>query len=409
MSPGCPVLLLGEGAELDDVASVLRGLGAAFEECRGAEAAGPVVLPRDLLVATARRALALPRPARGHLEARGPARVAVVTSDSPSLRAGLREAGFDLLLRRPVHPTALRLLLLRLLYRGPERRRETRVSVGLAARYRAGLLWRKAVLTELSTGGCRLLAARTARPGWSITVEIPDPAASGAPLRLLGRVVRANAVSPVDPTFTLALSFVKLTEGTRQRLARIVAAHERGPASLPGGWELEEPAPAPGAAQESALQPEVPETTPEEPEPQEGIAPEATPAGADRRRAPRAAYTTRVVTLGEEAAHVVMGRDLSPGGIRIEPHGGLERGQRVALALHGTGLPVPLVVRGSVLRDDGDAGLVIRFDPLGPAQSEALKKILAGLGGIEALGTSAAGCEHVVTRILDGQGAPQAA
>jgi hypothetical protein len=116
-----------------------------------------------------------------------------------------------------------------------------------------------------------------------------------------------------------------------------------------------------------------------------------------------------VVTLGEEAAHVVMGRDLSPGGIRIEPHGGLERGQRVALALHGTGLPVPLVVRGSVLRDDGDAGLVIRFDPLGPAQSEALTKILAGLGGIEALGTSAAGCEQVVTRLLDGSDAPQTA
>lgn len=257
MGAACPVLLLAEGDELDDVASVLRGLGAAFELRKGASAAGPVPLPRDLLVATARRALALPAPPRGPAELRGAARVAIVDSDSPGLRAGLREAGFDLLVRRPVHPTALRLLLLRLLYRGPERRRETRVSVGASTRYRSGLLWRRAVLTELSVGGCRLLTPRPVALGWRIGVEIPD--APGSPLRLSGRVVRSNGVGPADTSFTLAVEFLKVTPGARERLARIVASHEQGPAPLSDGWTLEEASPAArdqaGDAEPTAIEP----------------------------------------------------------------------------------------------------------------------------------------------------------
>ncbi len=109
----------------------------------------------------------------------------------------------------------------------------------------------------------------------------------------------------------------------------------------------------------------------------------------------------RVVTLGEEAAHVVMGRDLSLGGIRIERHGGLEQGQRLALALHGASLPVPVVVKGSVLRDDGDAGLVILFDPPSQAQKIALEKLMAELGGFESFGPGGESCSNVVTSVVD--------
>jgi len=390
----CPVLLLGEGGELGDVVSALRSLEVAFELREAAD--GPVELPRDLLVATARRGIALPPPPRGPREGRGPARVAFVDSDSPGLRAGLRNAGFDLLIRPPVHPTALRLLLLRLLYRGPERRRETRVAVGANARYRAGLLWRRAVLAEVSTGGCRLLVPRPIALGGRIAVEIPGE--GGAALRLSARVVRSNSVSPTDPTCTVALAFEKVTDAARERLARIVAAYERGPASMPGGWDVQEPVELPPQVAAGA---EPTESAAGEPELAEaGSEPETESTPDERRRSARPAYTMRVVTLGEEAARVVMGRDLSAGGIRIEPHGGIERGQRLALALHGGGLAVPLVVRGVVIRDDGDAGLVIRFDTLSPAQNEALAKIVAGLGGIEAIGPHAETTPQLVTRVL---------
>jgi len=388
----CPVLLLGDSGELDDVASVLRSLGVCFEERQNAEAAGPVPLPRDLLVATARRALALPPPPAGRLEARGPARVAVVASDSPDLRTGLRGAGFELLVRRPVHPTALRLLLLRLLYRGPERRSELRVSVGATTRYRRALLWRRAILTELSAGGCRLLAPRALRAGSKVDLEIPDPDSPGAPVRMLGRIVRCNAMSPTDPTFTLALQFIRVGDAVHQRLVQIVEAYGRGPVSLADGWDLEDVAAERIAPEAVAMEPETAELALADPKP---------PLGAERRSSQRPSYVTRVVTLGEEAAQVLMARDLSTGGIRVEPHGGLERGQRLALALHGIGLEVPIVVRGSVFRDDGDAGLVIRFDPLSGVQRDGLEKLMAGLAGIEALGPSGAGAESVLARILD--------
>lgn len=382
-------MLLCDGDELDDVATILRGLGVSFEHRRGAEAAQPLPLPADLLVASARRALVLPPAPVGPLEAAGPARVAIATADSPGLRTGLREAGFGLLVRRPVHPTALRLLLLRLLYRGSERRRHPRVSVGVSTRWRRALVWRRAILAELSAGGCRLLTSRLVPVGRRLRIEVPDPSIPGARIRVRGRVVRANALAPGDPTATVAIQFLEPKAAVLARLEQIVAAYELGPASMPGGWVLEEPAaPTPGEApSEQSKQP---------------VAAEA--SVSERRSSPRTRYGARIVTLGEEAAHVVMGRDLSLGGVRIEPHGGLERGQSLALALHGAGLAVPIVVRGTVKRDDGEAGLVIVFDALPAAQGEALAKLLASLGGIETLGPSGSGQESVVTQILPAEG-----
>lgn len=362
MTDASAVLLLHEGGELDDVAGLLRGLGIAYEERSGSSGVGPIVLPTDLLVADGRRALSLPPPPRGAREGRAAARIAVVGSDSQGLRAKLREVGFDVLVRRPVHPTALRLLLLRYLYRGPERREGVRVPVGAPVRFRSFLRWRRGVLTEVSTGGCRLLAPRALRPGRRVVIEIPDGAGRGATARVRGRVVRANGFGPSDPTASIALAFVSPSAAARKGIDRLLQDHLRGPASPAAGWDLEEPA---------TVVPAVEATSPVEPE--------------DRRTMARSRYRARVVTLGEQAAHVVMGCDLSLGGIRIERHGGLEVGQALSLALHGAGTSVPLVLQGRVLRDDGARGLVIRFDEGSPAQTEALTKLIAGLGAIDAL------------------------
>jgi hypothetical protein len=381
------VLLLHEAGELDDVATLLRTLGIAFEQRTGPEAAA--LLPRDLLIATARQALGLPRLPSGPRGTAAPARLAVVEADAPGLRESLGEAGFELLLRRPVHPTALRLLLLRLLYRGPERRSRLRVAVGTAVRFRRALLWRKAILAELSSSGCRLLTARGVRTGARLLLELRGPVSPDSPLRVSGRVVRSNTLGPADPTHTLALEFLGMNQASRECLERIVAAHGRGPASLQDGGQSEAPAPS------------SPSTASSPPGPGEPATPgEAEACGAERRHRTRTPYATRVVTLGEEAAHVVMGRDLSLGGIRIEPHGGLERDQQVALAIHGSALAVPLVVRGRVARDDGEAGLVVLFDPLAPAQQLALEKLLGQLGGIEVLGPGGDGAESLVARVL---------
>lgn len=365
MSQPLPVLLVHDDGELDEIAGILRGLGIGFSERRGEEARRAMPLPRDLLVASIPRALSLPPPPAG---SQGAARLAVGASEGQAIRAGLRLSGFDLMVRLPVHPTALRLLLLRLLYRGSERRELPRVAVGLPARMRRWQRWHAAVLAEISVGGCRLLAPRAVPSGGRVVVEIPDAAGTGKPFRVKGLVVRSNAMGPGDATAVLAVAFPKLAPAILQRLEAMVSHFATGPASLPGPVSLLEPMPEPVAEIAPASLGEATEE-----------------AQGNRRRGPRTRYRSRIVTLGEEAAHVVIGRDLSMGGLRIEPHGALECGQAVSVALHGADLSVPLVLGGVVARDDGDAGLVICFSPLAPAQRSGLEKVLAERSSLDSL------------------------
>jgi hypothetical protein len=211
--------------------------------------------------------------------------------------------------RRPVHPTALRLLLLRLLYRGPERRRKLRVAVGTAIRYRRALLWRSAMLTELSSSGCRLLAARGVPAGGRVRLELPDPASPAAPLRVRGRVLRSNVLGPSDPTHTLAVEFRGLKDAVRARVEQIVAAARGGSAD---------------------------------------VGPAVTrPVGARAQAPASLPPTPRVVTLSE-GAHVVMGRDLS----RWDPHQP-RRSQRDHGWRSRSMAVLDVVVQGTVARDEG--------------------------------------------------------
>jgi hypothetical protein len=119
-------------------------------------------------------------------------RVVVVSEDSNTLRAKLREIGFDYLVRRPVHPEALRLLLLHCLYTGDERRREPRVPVGFEISFRTGMLPRRATLADLSSRGCRLLSRYALEPGKRITLQIPQALGSSEALTLRGRIIRMS-------------------------------------------------------------------------------------------------------------------------------------------------------------------------------------------------------------------------
>ena len=107
------------------------------------------------------------------------------------------------------------------------------------------------------------------------------------------------------------------------------------------------------------------EDEPEKPDPDE------------RRSDPRIPYDRRVVALGEEAARVLVGRDLSHGGMRIGPTDAVDVGDTLRVALHcGTELE-PLVVLATALRDDGVAGVVLEFQELSDGQRDHLEKIIA--------------------------------
>ena len=139
MSTSPPVILLHDG-ELDDVRELLDELGAEYLQLRGGNIPETLDPPEHLFITTSRRAML----ARDWPPSRGtpprPYKIGIVSEDSNTLRSMLRRIGFDLLIRRPVHPYALRLVILRALYLGEERRRERRVPVGYEISYRLSLI-----------------------------------------------------------------------------------------------------------------------------------------------------------------------------------------------------------------------------------------------------------------------------
>jgi len=106
------------------------------------------------------------------------------------------------------------------------------------------------------------------------------------------------------------------------------------------------------------------------------------PAGntkKNQRKHSRRAYPKRVIALQDEAAQVVRARDLSLGGMSVDPDPLLSPGRHISIALHGSGLAEPLVVQARVLRHDAVRGVALRFVELNSSTKEGLAKLLEDL------------------------------
>jgi hypothetical protein len=467
-----PVVLVDDG-ELDDVRDLLGGLGVEFAHLRGGAVPKRIEAPRDLFLSTMRRAsLARPWPhsADGLLR---PVRIAIVEEDSPTARSALRKLGFAYLVRRPVHPVALRLLVLRALYQGDERRGDARVPVGVDVTLRTGLRRRDALLADLSRGGCRLVTDRALPAGAKITLHLPRELLGESDLSLAGQILRCerDARALADGGFQIAVRFQGLKGAERQRLERFLARRDvrLGPAVEPRVEPLRKPAPdveatpgddtrltasqtngapataaeaeapAPDAAPDSAAQavvwhPRRRPAAPEEPARNEAVRPEpppepprapASPApgerpprlvpppprptapgnaparlGAalisrsgerrgrppERRRHDRRSYERRVLAEAASAMHrMLLGRDISAGGMRVDRHPDLRVGARLRLALYDAAREAPLVIDAVVTRDDGAAGFGLQFLAVQPELATRLEQLVATLPPIEPL------------------------
>jgi hypothetical protein len=499
------VLLLDDG-ELDDVQALLQEIGVGYGRVRGGAIVPNTPSPTRLFIATPRRVGAVQLPAPGTPEADGLIRIVVVNEDSPTLRARLRAVGFDYLVRRPVHPEALRLLLLRCLYTGEERRTEPRVPVGLEVSFRAGLLPRRATLADLSTRGCRLLSKWALEPGKRISLSIPVPGSPQDAVQLKGRVLRMRLDERLGPDgpYSAAVSFETVAPEARDGLDRILRDRARGPATLghesegvaaadphaldapetraeglARGLDVEidvtleavpdaagrqpeaprpearpraaapsapprpaaarvapapRPAPAPersaprpapeprpAPAVEAAAAPaapasqpataplgtrpappaQAPAPAPAAPEPEPGEPP-STAFPGDRRHGRRGAYARRVPAFGDRAMRVLVARDLSLGGMRVERDTGVRMGDRLHLAIYGSPDEEPFLVWATVARDEADEGMVLAFDQVHPVVAQQLEKVVAGLPAVESLhDDEARAMGTVVTEILE--------
>jgi len=172
------MVLVNHDGELVDVLALLSEAGVGAIDRRGSQ----------LVIATPKRIVKLDEMDAKHRAVR----LAIVDGASRTLRSMLQRMAIDFVVRRPVHPTALRLLILRSLYRGPEKRGGERVSIGAPVRVRCGFRNRPAVLADLSFRGCRLLSSHGAAQGSKVTVRIPAELGGRRALSLKGRVKRCQ-------------------------------------------------------------------------------------------------------------------------------------------------------------------------------------------------------------------------
>jgi hypothetical protein len=464
MTSRSAALVLDDG-ELDDVVELLRELGVEFAHLRGAAIPPRVAAPERVLVTTPRRAMLAKDWPRAQ-----PLRIAVVTEDSNTLRAMLRRVGFDLLLRRPVHPVALRLVLVRALYVGDEKRREERIALATEVSFRSGFRRRKALLADVSLRGCRILSEKLLSAGARISIPLPKELVANG-LTLPCKVVRVDEERDAEGRYEIGLSFDNLSKekhaqvrGLMKQLsdaagiddprvmggkarpaappgapgtAEATAAAAAKPASpaAPAGKKVELPPqlagakplpalpsvlpppppprpaaakPAPAAAAPRPAAPAAPTPRPvvAAPKPQPLVVPTVaeSDAEAERRKHARAAFDREVARLDLEAESVLLGRDLSVGGMRVEYHPNLRIGDLLQLAIYASPREEPVVVKARVIQDAGD-GIGLSFENVDAALGERLERIVARLPSIESLQAGeGAGLGSVVSRVLSGFG-----
>ncbi|MCH2169312.1 PilZ domain-containing protein [Myxococcota bacterium] len=381
------VLLIDNG-ELDNVQQILDDERISYKRLLGISNQDSDLQPSRLLICTP-RCLSNPNLSKhaakkeGTETSRLPIRIVMVEENSVTLRNQLREVGFDYLVRQPVHPEALRLLLLRSLYIGEERRQETRVPLGHEIQVRVGNLPRRATLVELSASACRLLTPYALEPGRRLRLALPmrDP---GETLDVLGTVMRIRLEERmgVDGLYSTAIA-IDASEGrARQRLKSMLEITVESPIhaiSAPGSERT------PIELTQSSRAPSEFDNRPDE-----------------RRRNPRTTFTGRVAALGEPAMRVLVGRDLSTGGMKIDRHPGLTVGDRLHLMIYGEAGEDPVPIWATVSRDEGPGGgMGLSFDPLPTALSIFLESMVANLPTVESLGDGeAAAMGTVMSQIL---------
>lgn len=369
-SPSLRILLVDDGG-VDDVATILAELGVDVvrlppEALR--EGSAPLPEPGAIVVAGAQSLLGL----EASLHALAPsARVAIADGGSRTARARLRRAGVDFLVGRPTHPEVLRLFFARLVYRGPEKRFAPRIAVGLPVSLRSRLRRRAGTLIELSRSGAQVVCDHAFAAGSRLTLYLPHPTAART-FALRARVVRRSTAASA-PRFRLGLALEARTAGERVDLAALLAAYASGPS-------------APAAIGSSRAAPSGP-TRPRE-------------TSQERRAGGRRSFVEPLLACSDLGARVVMGRDLSPGGLRAEGAEGLEVGRIVTLALHdpdaGAG---PISVRAHVSRATRDGDRVLRFIGVDAATRRRIRRLVETSAAIQTLAGNVADASRVVTEI----------
>jgi hypothetical protein len=395
------ILLIDDG-ELDEVASILEAQDQPYTRLRGGQIPLEIAPPRDLLIVTPRRVERIRRGSPPDAAPGYPVRIVAVQEDSPSMRRTLRRSGLQFLVRLPTNPEIWRLLIARALYRGHERREDSRIAVGSPVAVgdsgeMAPQNAPSAILIDLSNRGCRLQTTENLSIDDAVTLTIPstdeDCSGDGQRLILRGRV-RRLVQSSESLTRTLAVSFDEdLPASTRTRLTGVINRWASGPHSLSVSNQLDAPAippcqlpSLPDLTLDDETDPPVRNSSEVQVQLEVGASSEpAEPHDAERRSNHRGRFESPVVLESPGGPVVLIGRDLAPGGMRVERVSELRVADRFRIALHGLGSVEPFIVNAEVIRDDGEEGFALAFPNLDPQTSREIEKLVACLPTVESL------------------------
>jgi hypothetical protein len=424
MAPSDVGILLVDDGELDDVARVLEEEGLSFTRLRGGQIPDEVPPPRDLLIVTPRRVERVRRGSPAGAGVGRPLRIIAVHEDSPAMRRRLRRSGLHLLVRLPTATEIWRLLIARALYEGNERRENPRVAVGSPVEVAhqgpaATVATADTTLIDLSNRGCRLQTSAPFSVGDPVEFTVPSDqqeASEDSPLTLRGRVRRLVSGNDSDPRMLAVVFDSDLSQKTRTQLTRVINHWASGPQSMGSSAHA-------GAPRIPACQlPSIPdlmlddETDPPvharseihvELKPFEAAASDAKAQERRDRTRGRFESAVRVQDKNKSGPFVLIGRDLSAGGMRIERNGSIRLGDRFRIALHGPNSAEPLVIEAQVARDDGDDGFGLIFDRVDRETAFELEKIVACLPDVESLEDGEVrGLGAILSEIMDDENRP---
>ncbi len=365
------MLLLDDG-DLARIRRMLADFEVELEHLRGEVIREDLEEPRDVVIATVKRILALEDLVDLSELPGKPVWIAVHSQDFLPLRVRLRKLGVHFLVQTSVGSEALRLLLMHSVYRGSEKRGEPRLPVGSEVDCRdAEANPFTAELLDLACDGCRLLSEHPLQPGAPLSVGLPSKLAGGEELSLPGRTLRIEPHRGSERNL-VTVAFDELAEGALELLGGILEGKVIGTVVTRLGDDLSEETASTSMVQRPAAEP-AREAAPEvaaEPAEAQGPPP-------NERQNRRITYTRKVTALLGGGEHIILGRDLSIDGMRSEPLPEFPIGTALELAIYGPSGAEPVLVQAVASRDDGPLGTVFRFESIPPGDRKRLESIIA--------------------------------
>jgi hypothetical protein len=372
----CPHAVILDDGELDDIRLMLADLGVPYAD--NAPAGGEPERAIPLLIST-------PARARAHVAGENGCRIpphylhiVIWVGGTGDTIDALDDIPCDFVVQRPIEPAVLRLLTQRAGYGGPERRRMLRVAIGTPVELWVGDEKRQAMLAQLSVGGCGLVSDEPLEEGDDIAVEFPRELTTPRALRLRGHVLSARPVIHVEQTrYDISVVFEAVELSDRVTLRAVMAGQ---PVDFrPKGWLMTTPGPPAPAARAPRRRRSV------------------FPACGDRRAETRRLFNRQILGGNEGIARVLIGRDLSTAGMRVEREATFALGDELKLAVYGGVGSSPVMLKAVVERDDGEQGWYLRFEALAPAVAKDIGKLLDSLVPID----PPEGAGRVLTEVLE--------